>query len=78
MLLEPQGWTPGSIQEAIATGTLRRVQLDKPVPVLLYYWTVAVEDDGDVLFRSDVYGRDAAILKALAQSSAASRTPGRS
>ena len=32
---------------------------------MLYYWTVALEDDGDVLFKPDIYERDAPLLRAL-------------
>jgi murein L,D-transpeptidase YcbB/YkuD len=69
LLLAAQGWTTQDTANALATGKLQRVRLARPVPVFLYYWTASIEDDGDVLFKHDVYGRDAAILKALADSS---------
>jgi murein L,D-transpeptidase YcbB/YkuD len=46
------------------SGKTTRVNLDKPVPVLLTYWTAWVEE-GNVHFREDPYDRDAAILEAL-------------
>ena len=46
------------------SGKTTRVNLDRPVPVLLTYWTAWVEA-GEVHFREDPYERDAAILEAL-------------
>jgi murein L,D-transpeptidase YcbB/YkuD len=41
------------------------VNLAKPVPVLILYWTAQPRPDGQMNFRNDVYGRDAATLAAL-------------
>ena len=65
LLLARQGWTPAQVEESLAGKRTRKVSLDTPVPVLLYYWTVAIEDDGDILFKRDIYQRDAKLLEAL-------------
>lgn len=65
LLLARQGWTPAQVDEALAGTRTRKVSLERPVPVLLYYWTVAIEDDGDILFKRDIYQRDAKLLQAL-------------
>ena len=39
--------------------------LTKPLPVLLLYWTVGIDDAGLVRFSDDVYARDAPVLRAL-------------
>lgn len=54
------------IAALIASGHTRNVSLPQPVPLLMAYWTVAVEDDGTVRLRPDPYGHDAAIARALA------------
>jgi murein L,D-transpeptidase YcbB/YkuD len=40
-------------------------RLLKPVPVLILYWTIDRDDQGEVLFKPDPYGRDPKLLKAL-------------
>jgi len=65
LLLQQQGWDEAQLDAAIATGQTRKLVLQQAVPILLYYWTVAIEDDGDVLFKPDIYQRDAALLAAL-------------
>jgi murein L,D-transpeptidase YcbB/YkuD len=61
---DPQ-WNRAAIDAAVAAGSTRTVRLPKPVPVLLIYWTVDRDDDGSVVFRPDVYRRDARLLAAL-------------
>lgn len=58
------GWGTEDIQEAVDAEKTRTVHLPRKVPVFLVYLTAVAEDD-EVLFRNDVYSRDAAVLKAL-------------
>lgn len=48
-----------------ASGKTRNVNLPQPVPVLLAYWTVEVDMDNRLRFRSDNYGHDAKVTAAL-------------
>ena len=48
-----------------ASGKTRNVNLAQPIPVLLAYWTVEVDMDNRLRFRSDNYGHDAKIAAAL-------------
>ena len=48
-----------------ASGKTRNVNLPQPIPVLLAYWTVEVDMDNRLRFRSDNYGHDAKIAAAL-------------
>jgi murein L,D-transpeptidase YcbB/YkuD len=41
------------------------VTLDEPIPVHLVYHTVVASEDGEVLFRDDLYGHDARLERAL-------------
>ncbi len=57
-------WKPEKIDSVLAAAKTRTVNLSRPIPVFLLYLTAVAEGD-DVLFRNDVYSRDAAVLKAL-------------
>ena len=58
-------WSRQAIMQAIDSEQTRKVTLPRPVTVLLLYWTVAPDDNGDVLFKQDIYDRDAAVLAGL-------------
>jgi murein L,D-transpeptidase YcbB/YkuD len=65
VLNDPVRWNRAAIDAAVATRKTQTVNLAKPVPVLILYWTAQPRPDGQVIFRSDVYGRDPATLAAL-------------
>ena len=69
-LLDDERWTEKRIDKAIATGREQTVWLAQPVPIHLQYWTAWVDDAGTVHFREDLYGRDARLLAALAETPA--------
>lgn len=58
LLSSEPGWTKEKIQSGIKTGRSQSIQLSKPIPVYLFYFTSWVEDDGTIQFRKDIYGRD--------------------
>lgn len=43
----------------------RTIYLNQPLPVFLVYFTAFVDASGEIVFRRDIYGRDAALLRAL-------------
>lgn len=51
-------WTAEKINQAIDSGETKMIQLSKPLPVYLLYWTAWVDANGVTQFRDDVYGRD--------------------
>ena len=65
MLNDPAQWNAEAIQSVIKSGKTRTVNLAKPIPVLILYWTAQPTPDGQIMFRNDVYGRDAPTLAAL-------------
>ncbi|NTV02804.1 MAG: L,D-transpeptidase family protein [Chlorobiaceae bacterium] len=71
VLQDKARWSKGRIQEAIDTDKTRTINLPKSIPVYLLYQT-AFADGAQVEFRTDVYDRDARLLKVL-QSPASSR-----
>lgn len=65
LALSGQGWDAAAVEAAIAAGETRRVALDRPVPLFIYYRTVVPDGFGGVRFRPDVYGWDAELISAL-------------
>jgi murein L,D-transpeptidase YcbB/YkuD len=65
LLDDPDKWNAESFKQAINSGRTQTVMLPKPVPILLFYWTAAVESDGTVRFKKDPYKRDAEVLQGL-------------
>ncbi len=55
----------GRVEAIKASGRTRNVDLPAPVPLVMDYWTVAVDDDGALVFRPDIYHRDPALIAAL-------------
>lgn len=65
VVLRDEGWTRAEIDSQIQSGDTKTVALAAPLPVYVVYLTAEIGDLGSVRFFNDVYGRDAAILKAL-------------
>lgn len=66
LLDDPEKWSEASIVEAIDLLETANVSLPEPMTVILFYWTTTIDDEGNVMFRPDIYERDAAISKGLA------------
>jgi len=65
VLNDPAQWNQETMAAVVTTKKMQTVNLAKPVPVLILYWTAQWPADGRVLFRNDVYNRDPATLAAL-------------
>jgi L,D-transpeptidase YcbB len=65
LLADDPRWTPAVRKQFLAGWTTRYVALRRPVPVYLRYQTAWQDGDSGLQFRDDVYGRDAALAKAL-------------
>jgi murein L,D-transpeptidase YcbB/YkuD len=55
-------WVPAKVLES---GRTRRFNLDHDVTVMLLYLTAFADENGEVLFRRDIYDRDPAVMQAL-------------
>ena len=65
-LLQGQGdWNAGKIQDAVASSETQSVALDRPMPILIVYWTVSVGASGDVHYADDIYHLDPPLVAAL-------------
>jgi murein L,D-transpeptidase YcbB/YkuD len=65
VILNKPAWNQNEINRVLRTNRTRDVRLEEHLPVLLYYLTAKVESDGKLTYRSDVYGRDPAIKRAI-------------
>ena len=65
LLRDQPGWNREQIESVLATAKERTVNLSRPIPVHLLYWTAWTDEGGVVHFRKDVYERDGAVLRAL-------------
>lgn len=65
ILLGRQGWTEEMVDQAVAAGATRRVDLKTQVPLYVSYWTVVADASGELDFRPDVYGWDRKLVDAL-------------
>jgi L,D-transpeptidase YcbB len=68
VLRDNPGWTLDKVRAAMETGKNDvRVDLAKPIPVLILYGTAVAESDGSIDFFEDIYGYDRVLEKALAK-----------
>jgi murein L,D-transpeptidase YcbB/YkuD len=68
VLRDQPKWTLERVQHAMRKGRDNfRVNLVKPVPVLIVYTTAAVGEDGEVYFYRDIYGNDRKLREILAK-----------
>lgn len=67
LLLNDPEWDKKKIRAVVDDGKTTRVSLKQPVTVILLYWTVSTDEAGNVIFREDIYNRDAPVLKGLRQ-----------
>jgi len=65
LLDNPAKWNQESFKRIIDSKQTQTIKLPRPVPVLLFYWTAAMEPDGSVRFKKDPYKRDAEVLEGL-------------
>lgn len=65
LALDDPAWTTHALLDATANRKTRTIVLQKPLPVLILYWTASVGRDGRVYFLPDVYGRDPAVIRGL-------------
>ena len=64
MLLSQQGWDRRRVDRAVASGKTTRINLKRPIPILIHYSTAwAIENQ--VSFKKDIYKRDPKLLAAL-------------
>lgn len=59
------GWSDEKMESLIEAGRTVEVSADQPIPVYILYQTVWMKEGSGLVYGSDVYGRDRALIKAL-------------
>lgn len=68
ILRDQPPWTLDKVQQAMQSGPdNQQVNLKTPVPVLIFYITAVVQEDGSVHFFDDIYGHDKSLNAVLAK-----------
>lgn len=67
VLRDVPGWNPEKIEAATRGTETVKVNLPKPVTVLILYGTAVVTHGGEIRFLPDIYGYDAKLKSALAR-----------
>jgi murein L,D-transpeptidase YcbB/YkuD len=70
LLRDDPSWDEKRIREAIDSGERVEIALPAPVAIQTSYWTALADDSERVAFHQDLYGIDAALLRALDGASA--------
>lgn len=71
-LLSRQSEDPkGQFQRVLKSGKETTIRLKEPVPIHLDYRTAFVDDNGHMVYRADIYGRDGRIAAALVKAGVA-------
>jgi murein L,D-transpeptidase YcbB/YkuD len=66
LLRNRKEWTPDRIRTAMFGSKTFRVELQRPIPVLIVYGTAVVMENGEVRFFRDIYHQDSVLAEALA------------
>jgi murein L,D-transpeptidase YcbB/YkuD len=62
---EPDVWNMDKINEILASGKTTTVHLNKPIDILILYWTAGADKQDRIYFDQDIYKRDPAVLAEL-------------
>lgn len=60
-----EDWSTNDTKRLINTGKLTERYINDPIPVYILYQTIWQDDAGELVFGTDVYGRDKRLIKAL-------------
>jgi murein L,D-transpeptidase YcbB/YkuD len=61
----PEIWNMDKINEILESKKTTRINLPKPIDIIILYWTAGADKEHRLFFDKDVYGRDDAVIKAL-------------
>jgi L,D-transpeptidase YcbB len=65
LLRDDNAWNDKEITHAMNRSSEKWVNLKKPVPVVISYFTAYVDEDGKLNFRDDIYGHDKKMISRL-------------
>lgn len=58
LLKDHKEWTPEKIESAMNSGKEQTVKINRPMPVLITYYTAWVDETGKLNFGNDIYSQD--------------------
>jgi murein L,D-transpeptidase YcbB/YkuD len=64
-VLRAEGWDAERVADGLRLARETRVPLTDAIPVVIYYTTAVARRDGTIAFYDDIYGHDAALIRAL-------------
>ena len=67
LLNDPTQWDQPKLLRLVSSGKTRTIHMPTPLPILLLYMTVNVDQEGKIHFLEDVYQRDRDIIEGLDQ-----------
>jgi len=65
LLKDDPEWPPEKILEAMDSGNEKFVKVKNPVSVFITYYTAWVDENNQLNFRDDIYGRDSVVQKKM-------------
>lgn len=65
LLKDDSEWPPEKIMAAMNSGNEKFVKVKDPIPVFITYYTAWVDENNQLNFRDDIYGRDSYIAKKM-------------
>ncbi len=60
-------WEDGDMEAMFAQGKTRDISIDTPIPVYMLYYTVWINQNGDLVYGNDLYGHDENLIKMLSE-----------
>ena len=75
---QKEEWSENKIQKAMHNGGSKRITLEAPIPVIIFYGTALAIDNTGVFFFDDIYDHDRTLKNALSKSrekATAKKTP---
>jgi murein L,D-transpeptidase YcbB/YkuD len=61
------GWNAERMKTLLADGKTRDIKITAPIPVYLLYYTVWVDDEGNIVYGNDIYDWDRPLINAIFQ-----------
>jgi murein L,D-transpeptidase YcbB/YkuD len=65
ILSEDKGWSAAQVDNLIATSYNNEIEIRRPFPVYITYFTAVAEEDGTVKYFDDIYGYDSRMAMTL-------------
>ena len=65
IMRQKPGWDSGRSEVILASGKMRDLYVPEPIPVYLLYYTVWMNQDGELIYGNDLYGFDRDLIKML-------------